>query len=582
MKKLLLIDGSSYLYRAFHALPDFRNKADEPTGAIYGVINMLKRARNDINPDYIACIFDAKGKTFRDEMYSKYKANRPSMPSDLALQIEPLHACIEAMGIPILVISGVEADDVIATLTRKALEQKLETLISTGDKDIAQLIKPGVTIINTMTGETLNRDGVKIKFGVYPERMVDFQSLVGDSVDNVPGVDKVGPKTAVKWLDEYGDLDSIIAHADNIGGKVGENLRLAIEWLPTTRELVTLRDDVYLDTDVMDLAYKPENKDVLAHLFEKLNFKSWLAELNNNQEETSESTTPSNLKADIPREYELVTSVDALNVWIKQIISSDLTAIDTETTGLDTMQDRLVGISLSTEPGRGAYIPVGHDYVGCPDQLELTFVLEKLRPWLEDSKQKKLGQNLKFDLHIFMNHGIRVRGIEHDTLLQSYVLESNRKHDMDSLALRHLGLKTTTYDEVTGKGAARIPFSSVDLKVAKDYAAEDADITLRLHQHFWPLLEKESGLIGIYRDIELPAMEVLFEIERFGVLVDSQALNEQTKDLGERIGVIEKEAFEEAGSNFNLSSPKQLQEILFNQKQLPILKKTPCGQPSTN
>ena len=364
MKKLLLIDGSSYLYRAFHALPDFRNKADEPTGAIYGVINMLKRARNDINPDYIACIFDAKGKTFRDEMYSKYKANRPSMPSDLALQIEPLHACIEAMGIPILVISGVEADDVIATLTRKALEQKLETLISTGDKDIAQLIKPGVTIINTMTGETLNRDGVKIKFGVYPERMVDFQSLVGDSVDNVPGVDKVGPKTAVKWLDEYGDLDSIIAHADNIGGKVGENLRRAIEWLPTTRELVTLRDDVDLDTDVMDLAYKPENKDVLAHLFEKLNFKSWLAELNNNQEETSESTTPSNLKADIPREYELVTSVDALNVWIKQIISSDLTAIDTETTGLDTMQDRLVGISLSTEPGRGAYIPVGHDYVG--------------------------------------------------------------------------------------------------------------------------------------------------------------------------------------------------------------------------
>lgn len=582
MKKLLLIDGSSYLYRAFHALPDFRNKADEPTGAIYGVINMLKRARNDINPDYIACIFDAKGKTFRDEMYSKYKANRPSMPSDLALQIEPLHACIEAMGIPILVISGVEADDVIATLTRKALEQKLETLISTGDKDIAQLIKPGVTIINTMTGETLNRDGVKIKFGVYPERMVDFQSLVGDSVDNVPGVDKVGPKTAVKWLDEYGDLDSIIAHADNIGGKVGENLRRAIEWLPTTRELVTLRDDVDLDTDVMDLAYKPENKDVLAHLFEKLNFKSWLAELNNNQEETSESTTPSNLKADIPREYELVTSVDALNVWIKQIISSDLTAIDTETTGLDTMQDRLVGISLSTEPGRGAYIPVGHDYVGCPDQLELTFVLEKLRPWLEDSKQKKLGQNLKFDLHIFMNHGIRVRGIEHDTLLQSYVLESHRKHDMDSLALRHLGLKTTTYDEVTGKGAARIPFSSVDLKVAKDYAAEDADITLRLHQHFWPLLEKESGLIGIYRDIELPAMEVLFEIERFGVLVDSQALNEQTKDLGERIGVIEKEAFEEAGSNFNLSSPKQLQEILFNQKQLPILKKTPGGQPSTN
>ena len=582
MKKLLLIDGSSYLYRAFHALPDFRNKADEPTGAIYGVINMLKRARHDLKPDYIACIFDAKGKTFRDEMYAKYKANRPSMPSDLALQIEPLHACIEAMGIPLLVISGVEADDVIATLARKALEQKFETLISTGDKDIAQLVKPGVTLVNTMTGETLNRDTVKTKFGVYPERMVDFQSLVGDSVDNVPGVEKVGPKTAVKWLDEYGDLDSIIAHSDNIGGKVGENLRKSLEWLPTTRALVTLRDDVELDTNVEDLAYKPEKKDVLAQLFEKLNFKSWLAELRGDQKNNLGSPTITILKTDIPHDYELVTSVLALDAWIKQINNSDLTAIDTETTGLDTMQARLVGISLSTEPGRAAYIPVGHDYVGCPDQLDLEFVLEKLKPWLEDSKRKKLGQNLKFDLHIFMNHGIRVRGIQHDTLLQSYVLESHRKHDMDSLASRHLGIKTTTYDEVTGKGAARICFSSVDLSVAAEYAAEDADITLQLHQQLWSALEKEPELIGIYRDIELPAMEVLFEIERFGVLVDAQALNDQTKSLGERISVIEKDAFEEAGSSFNLSSPKQLQEILFNQKQLPILKKTPGGQPSTN
>ncbi|MDA1331512.1 MAG: DNA polymerase I [Proteobacteria bacterium] len=582
MKKLLLIDGSSYLYRAFHALPDLRNKANEPTGAIYGVINMLKRARNEVKPDYIACIFDAKGKTFRNDMYSEYKANRPSMPSDLALQIESLHACIEAMGIPLLVISGVEADDVIATLTRKALEQKLETLISTGDKDIAQLVKPGVTVVNTMTGETLNRDSVKTKFGVYPERMVDFQSLVGDSIDNVPGVEKVGPKTAVKWLDEYGDLDSIIAHANKISGKVGENLRQALEWLPTTRKLVTLRDDIELDINVEDLAYKPEKKDVLAHLFEKLNFKSWLAELGSGQEEASESTMITNLKTDVPHEYELITSASALDAWIKQIYNSDLTAIDTETTGLDTMQARLVGISLSTQPGRAAYIPVGHDYVGCPEQLDLTFVLKKLKPWLEDPKQKKLGQNLKFDLHIFMNHGVRVRGIEHDTLLQSYVLESHRQHDMDSLASRHLGLKTITYDEVTGKGVARIPFSNVDLSVAKEYAAEDADITLQLHQHFWPLLEKEPELIGIYRHIELPAMEVLFEIERFGVLIDTQALNEQTKDLGERIKVLEKEAFEEAGSNFNLSSPKQLQEVLFNQKQLPILKKTPGGQPSTD
>lgn len=581
MKKLLLIDGSSYLYRAFHAMPDFRNKADEPTGAIYGVINMLKRAQHDIKPDYVACIFDAKGKTFRDEIYPKYKANRPSMPEDLRAQIEPLHECIEALGVPLLVIPDVEADDVIATLTKKGLEENLEIVISTGDKDIAQLIKPNVTIINTMTGENLDTEGVKAKFGVYPDRMVDYQSLVGDSVDNVPGVDKVGPKTAVKWLSEYGDLDSIIANAGQIKGKVGENLRLAVEWLPTTRELVTLKEDVTIDVRMENLKYRPEDKKTVARLFEKLNFKTWLAELHQEKTEDIE-TAASNTEKNIPLDYQLITSLEKLEDWIKKISIAELTAIDTETTGLDSMQAKLVGISLATKAGQAGYIPVGHDYPDCPEQLDMNLVLEKLKPWLEDPKQQKVGQNLKFDLHIFKNHGIRIRGVAHDTLLQSYVLESHRKHDMDSLAQRHLGLKTTSYEEITGKGINRISFSKVDLNVARDYAAEDADITLRLHGYMWPLLEREPKLAYIYRDIELPAMEILFEIERFGVLVDAASLDKQTIDLSERIQVIEKEAFEEAGSNFNLSSPKQLQEILFNQKQLPILKKTPGGKPSTN
>ncbi|MBA4740155.1 MAG: DNA polymerase I [Burkholderiales bacterium] len=581
MKRLLLIDGSSYLYRAFHAMPDFRNKADEPTGAIYGVINMLKRARYDIKPDYVACIFDAKGKTFRDEIYPKYKANRPRMPEDLRAQIEPLHECIEALGVPLLVIPDVEADDVIATLTKKGLEEKLEIVISTGDKDIAQLIKANVTIINTMTGENLDTEGVKAKFGVYPGRMVDYQSLVGDSVDNVPGVDKVGPKTAVKWLNEYGDLDSIIANADQIKGKVGENLRLAVEWLPTTRELVTLKENVAINVRMENLKYRPEDKKTVARLFEKLNFRTWLDELHKEKTEDIESKAATT-EQNVPQDYQLITSLEKLEDWIKKISIAKLTAIDTETTGLDSMQAKLVGISLATKAGQAGYIPVGHDYADCPEQLDVNLVLEKLKPWLEDQNQQKVGQNLKFDLHIFNNHGIRMRGIAHDTLLQSYVLESHRKHDMDSLAQRHLGLKTTSYDEITGKGINRISFSKVDLNVARDYAAEDADITLRLHGYMWPLLEREPKLTYIYRDIELPAMEILFEIERFGVLVDAASLDEQTIDLSERIQVIEKEAFEEAGSNFNLSSPKQLQEILFNQKQLPILKKTPGGKPSTN
>ncbi len=582
MKKLLLIDGSSYLYRAFHALPDFRNPAGEPTGAIYGVVNMLKRALAEIKPDFIACIFDAKGKTFRDEIYSEYKANRPSMPIDLAVQIDPLYECVEALGIPLVSISGVEADDVIATLTKQGLSSHTEVLISTGDKDIAQLIVPGVSIINTMTNETLDAEAVKAKFGVPPEQMIDFQSLVGDSVDNVPGVEKVGPKTASKWLAEYGSLDEIIAHADQIKGKVGENLRRAIEWLPRTKALVTLKDDVELNLSITDLSLKAEDRTKLEELFQKLHFRTWLTELKSTaSSDLDEPSAPAPVEA-IEVEYELVSSAEQLNEWIKKISNAELTSVDTETDSLDYMAAHLVGISLSIAPGHAAYIPVGHEYPDCPSQLELNDVLEKLRPWLESEDHKKVGQHIKYDAHIFMNYGIRLGGIEHDTLLQSYVLESHRNHDMDSLASRHLGLKTTSYDDVTGKGANRISFAAVPLDTATRYAAEDADITLRLHRHLWPQIEEDADLTRIYRDIEIPTMKVLFDIERYGVLIDSQALEKQTGELAKEIQTIEQEAFAEAGTKFNLSSPKQLQEILFNQKQLPVLKKTPGGQPSTN
>ncbi len=580
MKKLLLIDGSSYLYRAFHALPDFRNPQGDPTGAIYGVVNMLRRIIDQMQCDYIACIFDAKGKTFRDEIYAEYKANRPSMPDDLVRQIEPLHRCIKALGIPLISISGVEADDVIATLTEKGTEQSLEVIISTGDKDIAQLIQPNVRLINTMTEETLDREGVKKKFGVYPEQMIDFQTLVGDTVDNVPGVEKVGPKTAAKWLDQYGNLDEILRNAGDIKGKVGENLRTAIEWLPRTKALVTLKKDVTLDFSIGDLVKKTESKDELKELFTALNFKTWLANLEKQQTDTPAKTPTS--QAPSQKDYELVLTTDQLDLWIKRISDATLTCIDTETTGLDYMTARLVGVSLSVQAGHAAYIPIGHMYSGCPDQINEETLLSKLRPWLEDPKHKKVGQNLKFDLHIFRNHGIDVKGVAHDTLLQSYVLESHLKHDMDSLAERHLGIRTTTYDDVTGTGVSRIPFSQVPLDVATNYAAEDADITLQLHEKLWSEVSKNESLNRIYASIEIPTMLALFEIERQGVLIDSESLHSQTKELSEKICVIEEEAFKDAGEKFNLSSPKQLQEILFTKKNLPVIKKTPGGQPSTN
>jgi len=583
MKKLVLIDGSSYLYRAFHAMPDLRNKEGLPTGAIYGVINMLRRLRRENAADYIACVFDAKGKTFRDDLYPEYKANRPPMPDDLAAQIEPLHECIRAMGIALINESGIEADDVIATLTDEAGARKIETIISTGDKDIAQLVRPGVTLVNTMSNETLDEDGVVNKFGVRPDQMVDYQTLVGDSVDNVPGVEKVGPKTAVKWLTQYGSLDEIIAHADEIGGKVGENLRAALDWLPTARTLVTLRRDCELPFKLEDLT--PGQQDVarLAELYSKLGFRTWLTELNSGEgADTAPDGDNPEQPAAPPRNYELVRTQEALEQWLRRIEQADLVAIDTETTGLDPMTARLVGISLSTEPGTAAYIPLAHDYAGAAEQLPLQSVLSRLEPWLTNPKRTKLGQNLKYDLHIFANHGVQVTGVAHDTLLQSYVLESHRPHDMDSLAVRHLGIKTISYDEVTGKGASRISFSQVELERAKDYAAEDADITMRLHRELFPAIERDKKLMNVYSAIEMPVMEVLFAMERHGVLLDTAALDKQTRELSGRLTELEDQVHAQAGQPFNLGSPKQLQEILFNKQGLPVIKKTPGGQPSTD
>ncbi len=584
MKKLLLIDGSSYLYRAFHAMPDLRNKDGEPTGAIYGVINMLRRLSKETAADYIACVFDAKGKTFRDDLYPEYKANRPPMPDDLAAQIEPLHECIRAMGITLINQAGVEADDVIATLTAEASARGIETIISTGDKDIAQLVRPGVTLVNTMSNETLDEDGVRKKFGVRPDQMVDYQTLVGDSVDNVPGVDKVGPKTAVKWLDRYGHLDEVIAHADEIGGKVGENLREALDWLPQARTLVTLKHDLKLPFKLDDLRQAPEDAKRLVELFTTLGFKTWLTELKSRAAAAGKEPgvgAPS-VPADLPRHYELVLTDKELDAWIELINAAELVAIDTETTGLDPMMARLVGISLSTESGKAAYVPLAHDYAGVPQQLALENVLHRLRPWLEDAGKKKVGQNLKYDLHIFANHGVRVAGIAHDTLLQSYVLESHRPHDMDSLAVRHLGIQTIKYDDVTGKGASRIPFPQVDIERARDYAGEDADVTLQLHQEMFPAIERDEKLMNVYSAIEMPVMEVLFAMERHGVLLDVDALDKQTTELSQRLTALEQAVHEQAGQPFNLGSPKQLQEILFVKQELPVIKKTPSGMPSTD
>jgi DNA polymerase-1 len=601
MKTLLLVDGSSYLYRAFHALPDLRNRRNEPTGAVKGVINMLRRLHNDYQPDYSACIFDAKGKTFRDYLYPEYKAHRPPMPDNLVAQITPLHECIHALGWPMLIVDGVEADDVIGTLAKQAEQAEMRCIISTGDKDIAQLVNKQITLINTMNNEILDEAGVLAKFGVEPERMLDYLTLVGDKADNIPGVDKVGPKTAVKWLKQYGTLDNLIVHAKNIDGVVGKNLRNSLEWLKKSRELLAIKCDVALPVCLEELGLQPQDTTKLFKLYEELDFRTWLRELQQDpnldlrssnlsgishiqstRENQETSMHQKSIVEDIDTYYQTILSKTQLEEWIERIQKAPLVSIDTETTGLEPMRAKLVGISFSVKPHHAAYLPLAHCYTGAPIQMETDYVLGKLRFWLEDPKKPKLGQNLKYDKHIFANHGIALRGIMHDTLLQSYILESHRPHNMDNLALRHLDIKTISFDEVAGKGASRISFDQVDIEVATKYAADDADITLCLHQYLYPQIMSNSSLENIYRTLEMPVLEVLFEMERNGVLLDINMLEIQSRELGEKMLLLEEKAFVISGQPFNLNSPKQIQEILFTRLKLPIVKKTPSGAPSTN
>jgi len=599
MKTLLLVDGSSYLYRAFHALQraDLRNQKGEPTGAIYGVINMLRRLLKDMPADYAACVFDAKGKTFRDDLYPEYKANRPAMPDDLVAQLGPLKETIAAMGWPLLEIEGVEADDVIGTLARQAEPQGLRVIIASGDKDLTQLVNPVITIENAdpKTGgrEILDEAGVAKKFGVKPERIIDYLTLIGDSVDNVPGVADVGPVTAVKWLTEYGTLDNLVARAAGIEGKRGENLRKALPWLPQARELLTIKCDVGLPVTVHDLALRPRDTARLAELFDRLGFKSWRRELEGAPAETEEpqglavgdgiaGPETRALQPAPKRNYETILTEEQLDTWINKIGKADLVAFDTETTSLDPAKAELVGVSFSVEAGAAAYVPLAHRYTGAPHQLEREAVLRRLKPWLEDAGRAKLGQNAKYDMHVLANHGVRLAGLAHDTLLESYLLESHLPHDMDSLAERHLGVKTITYDEVTGKGASRIGFEQVAVERAAEYAAEDADITLQLHQALHPRVEADGKIARIYREVEMPLVGVLFTMERNGVLLDTGRLKDLSREFGEKMVELEARAHEQAGQPFNLNSPKQIQEILFDKQGLKPVKKTPSGQPSTD
>jgi DNA polymerase I len=597
MPTLYLVDGSSYMYRAFHALPDLRTSRGEPTGAIRGVISMLRRLVEDGKPDQFAVVFDAPGKTFRDDWYPQYKATRTAMPDDLAQQIEPLHELIRAYGWPLLMIAGVEADDVIGTLVRRAEAQGFDAVISTGDKDLAQLITPRVTLVNTMSNEKLDMQSVVGKFGVRADQILDLLTLTGDAVDNVPGVTKVGPKTAAKWLAEYGTLDEVIAHAGDIGGVVGENLRAALDWLPQGKKLLTIRTDCTLPVVPTGLTMQPVDADKLKSLLERFEFKTWLKDLEGGRNDAAAQTpaaqagaapapaepaAPAPAHAPVARHYATLLDIPAFERLIDAIDRAEIVCFNTETTSLDPMQARIVGLSFAFEPGHAVYIPLVHRYAGAPAQLPLDVVLARLKPWFENPSAKKLGHNVKYDQHVLANHGIALAGVAHDTMLQSYVLESHRPHDMDSLALRRLDVKTLSYAEVAGKGASQIGFDQVSIERATEYAAEDADIAIRLHRVQQPRVAADAGLAFVYSSIEMPTSEVLFRMERTGVLVDCALLDAQSRELGERVLALENRAYELAGQPFNLGSPKQLGDILFGKMGLPIVKKTATGQPSTD
>jgi DNA polymerase-1 len=606
MSRLVLIDGSSYLYRAFHALPPLSNAQGEPTGALFGVVNMLRSTLKE-RPAYVAFVVDAPGKTFRDDLYDQYKANRPPMPDELRSQVEPMCRIVEALGISILRIPGVEADDVIGTLALQGLAQDLKVTISTGDKDFAQLVRPGIELVNTMTGSRMDSDAaVMEKFGVRADQIIDLLALMGDAVDNVPGVEKCGPKTAAKWLAEYQHLDGVMAAAPAMKGKIGENLRAALERLPLNRELVTIRTDVELDASPTTLALREQDVPELTELYTRYGFTQALKELGapvpapvaaseatpslrgtaagfarGSIEAPAAGTLDPALSA--PGEYETVLTAEQLQAWVERLQQADLISFDTETDALDAMRARLVGISLAVEPGRAAYIPVGHDYPGAPAQLPMQQVLDALRPALQDPAKKKLGQHGKYDLHVLRRHGVAVQGYHDDTMLESFVLNSTAtRHDMDSLALRYLGYSTIKFEDVAGKGAKQIPFSQVGIDEASRYAAEDADVTLRLHHALQPQLLAEPALDSVYRTIEMPLVPVLASIEANGVRIDTDELRRQSQDLSSRMLAAQQKATELAGRSFNLDSPKQLQAVLFDELKLPAVVKTPKGQPSTN
>lgn len=603
MSRLVLIDGSSYLYRAFHALPPLSNPQGEPTGALFGVVNMLRATLKE-RPAYVAFVVDAPGKTFRDDLYDQYKANRPPMPDELRSQVEPMCRIVEALGISILRISGVEADDVIGTLALQGVARDLSVTISTGDKDFAQLVRPGIELVNTMTGSRMDSDAaVMEKFGVRADQIVDLLALMGDAVDNVPGVEKCGPKTAAKWLGEYQHLDGVIAAAPGMKGKIGENLRAALERLPLNRELVTIRTDVALESGPQDLPLRERNVEELRELYARYGFTQALKELEGSAglaPSVASEAAPSlrgfarggsdaapvadlDPSLSLPGEYETVLEPAQLQAWVERLQHADLVSFDTETDALDAMRARLVGISLAVEPGKAAYIPINHDYPGAPAQLPMQQVLDALRPVLEDPAKKKLGQHGKYDLHVLRRHGIDVRGYHDDTMLESFVLNSTAtRHDMDSLAQRYLGYTTIKFEDVAGKGAKQISFSQVGIDEASRYAAEDADVTLRLHRALAPQLLALPSLDQVYREIEMPLVPVLASIEANGVQVDVAELRRQSQDLSTRMLAAQQKATELAGRSFNLDSPKQLQAVLFDELKLPALVKTPKGQPSTN
>ena len=584
MKTLLLIDGSSYLYRAFHAMPDFRNKTGFPTGVIYGVLNMLQNTHKKYESSYSVCVFDAKGKTFRNDIYSEYKANRPKMPDDLSIQIAPLHKAIKAMGWPIYIKEGVEADDVIGTLAKKANEENISVTISTGDKDLAQLVNNKTALVNTMTNEYLYIEGVKSKFGVGPDLIIDYLTIIGDKADNIPGVEKVGPKTALKWLTEFNSLDNIIKNSEKISGAVGENLKSALDWLPIAKDLISIRSELDIEVSWDQFKKSPEDKNALKKMYQEFNFSSWLKNIDNKEIDISQEALDQNVDIEFnnQKNYMLIQNTTDLKKWINQIKKEKLFSIDTETTSLEVMNAKLVGISISLKKGEAAYIPVNHMGAAENEQINEDEVIDLFKPILEDGSITKIGQNIKYDAHIFLNLGIKMHGINEDTMLMSYVINSNESHGMNKLSQKYLGHECISYESLVGSGVKQLSFDQININDALDYAAEDADVTFQLYHVLKDQLKKEKKLLAIYEKFEIPSMKTLIEIERNGVLIDASLLNQQSQKIGEELINIENKAFELAGQPFNLASPKQLREILFEKLQIKPLKKTPTGTPSTS